>query len=152
VQQTHRHARRLGGAAPAYRDDASTAGFAHPPGFTHSQRCLTQVIARDLLRPVPLVRMLAALDAVLVRVCNTLPRDAELACVHRAHAAPQFIEDAVRAAATAVANLWPRPGAFRSVAARARSLESIHEYDLTAAITLRAPVPPLPPPPPPLEG
>jgi GTP cyclohydrolase FolE2 len=82
--------------------------------------------------------VLAALDTVLVRTCNTLPRDLELACVFRAHQRPQFIEDAVRAAAVAVAGALMPGVRFRRLAVRSRSLESIHEFDLDASLALDA--------------
>ncbi len=104
--------------------------------MTHSQRCVTTVMAHGITAPVPLRDMLARLDAVLCRTYNTLPRDAELAMVHRAHKNPQFIEDALRAAVVALAGAWPDATAIQTVSGHSRSQESIHDYDLTATIRL----------------
>lgn len=76
------------------------------------------------------------MDSVLLRTCNTLPRDAELSLVYRAHREPQFIEDAPRAAAVSVACLWSPGASFGRIVGRSRSLESIHGHDLTASLTL----------------
>jgi GTP cyclohydrolase FolE2 len=132
VQKTYQHARACG--------ETSTATDPFDPGplMTHSQRCVTSVMACGIAEPRPAVEILSRLDAVLVRTTNTLPRDAELCCVYRAHRTPQFIEDALRAAVIAVAGAWPAPASFRCVKGRARSLESIHEYDVTAALSLNA--------------
>lgn len=133
VQKTTQHARALRPGAGAAGEDAG----ARMPLMTHSQRCATTVIACGVTRDVPPAELLARLDRVLWRTCNTLPRDAELLCVERAHRSPQFIEDALRAAAAALAEAWSAPASFRCIAGRSRSLESIHEHDLTASLRLR---------------
>ena len=130
VQQTYKHSRL-----------SQRGGEAHPPSdllMTHSQRCSTTVIAHDVTGMPSVAALLARLDAVLFRTCNTLPRDAELALVYRAHRTPQFIEDAIRAAIVAVAQAWPSSGTYREISGRARSVESIHEYDLTATLRVSA--------------
>jgi hypothetical protein len=66
------------------------------------------------------------------------PHDAELAMVYRAHRTPQFIEDALRAAVVAMGQAWPSPASFALVSDRVRSLESIHEYDLTGSLSMSA--------------
>ena len=108
------------------------------PLMTHSQRCTTKVIACDVTERRSPADMLARLDDVLVRTCNTLPRDAELSCVYRAHRSPQFIEDALRAAVMAIAGSWPSASSFHHIVGRSRSVESIHEHDLTASLRVNA--------------
>lgn len=131
VQATYRHATGLRTGSP---DRAvPDAGI---PAITHSQRCITSIVVHGVREPRPVADMLAALDAVLFRTCNALPRDAELALVYRAHRTPQFIEDAIRAAAVRVAELWPSRASFGRIAGRSRSLESIHGHDITASLTL----------------
>jgi GTP cyclohydrolase FolE2 len=128
VQQTYKHALQA----------ASVDAPSGIPLLTHSQRCLTTVVVRNLDRPFSVPAALAALDTTLVRTSNTLPRDRELARVYRAHRSPQFIEDALRGAVLLISRLWP-DRAFDRVQGRSRSLESIHEYDLRAAMTIANP-------------
>jgi GTP cyclohydrolase FolE2 len=132
VQKTYAHALRL--QQPSQENEADVTG----PLMTHSQRCSTTVIVRGFRGTWRIAQAVAALDGVLVRTRNTLPRDLELATVYRAHHRPQFIEDAVRSAVTAVARDVSAHGRFRSIAARSRSLESIHDFDLTASVVLSA--------------
>jgi GTP cyclohydrolase FolE2 len=132
VQQTYKHALQAAGGGGA----ASPSGPGGPPLMTHSQRCETTIRVCDLRGPFPIAAVLEALDAVLVRTSNTLPRDVELSTVYRAHRTPQFIEDALREAVVAVAALWPTDGAYTQIEGEARSLESIHEFDLTARLRL----------------
>jgi GTP cyclohydrolase FolE2 len=131
VQQTFSHATQP-------RDSRERAAAAPHLLMTHSQRCATTIMVHDVTATARVRHMLAALDTVLVRTCNTLPRDAELATVYRAHRTPQFIEDAVRAAAIAMARAWTPQESFEAISVRARSLESIHEYDLTASLRVSA--------------
>jgi GTP cyclohydrolase FolE2 len=131
VQHTYRHATMLRYGPTC---DATLGGAI--PLMTHSQRCITTVMVQGVTEGRSLIDMLTRLDDVLLRTCNTLPRDAELSLVYRAHRTPQFIEDALRAAAHAVAGLWPSRASFRRVVGRSRSLESIHGHDLTASLTL----------------
>ena len=65
---------------------------------------------------------------------NTLPRDHELALVYRAHAAPQFIEDAVREALRAVGDAFGDRHPDAVVRVEAVSYESIHDYDIAADV------------------
>jgi GTP cyclohydrolase FolE2 len=130
VQKTYRHAQVVRGADPLADAGDSKALM------THSQRCTTTVMAHGVTTPAHIVDMLTAVDGVLFRTCNTLPRDAELALVYRAHDTAQFIEDALRAAVLAIGWVWPSPASFTRLSGRARSLESIHEYDLTASLSL----------------
>lgn len=134
AQKTYGHARRLG----LGRETAPLATVDGAPLMTHSQRCETTVVACSVTGQARVADMLARLDDVLFRTGNTLPRDAELSLVHRAHHQPQFIEDAVRAAVLAFAAAWPAPMAFRQLRGHARSLESIHPFDLTATMRVRA--------------
>jgi GTP cyclohydrolase FolE2 len=138
VQATYRHAKQLRSG----RDLTHLADDAPAPLLTHSQRCVTTVVAHGVTVDAPTADMLMRLDDVLFRTGNTLPRDAELQLVHRAHCRPQFIEDALRAAVLAFADAWPprasAAAAFRELRGHARSLESIHEFDLTAALRVRA--------------
>ena len=133
VQKTYQHAMAL-------RElDGTGAAVPGPlPLMTHSQRCDTTVMVCGVSERISIAAMLATIDGVLFRTCNTLPRDAELAYVYRAHARPQFIEDALRAAVMATAGAWRSRAAFQRISGRSRSLESIHEYDLTASLDVDA--------------
>lgn len=127
VQETRRHARLVG----------SLPGGGDGPEFTHSQRCETTVTVRGAREWLNVPRVLAALDAVLVRTMNTLPRGSELLLVYRAHRSPQFVEDAARDAAWVVyRTLESSP--FNSIEADSRSSESIHDFDLAARVYLTA--------------
>lgn len=106
------------------------------PLLTHSQRCITTVVVEDVRPAWSIADVLRALDDVLIRTCNTLPRDLELAFVYRAHQNPQFIEDAVRLAVAAVSRTLHGSATFASISGRSRSIESIHEFDLKASIVL----------------
>jgi GTP cyclohydrolase FolE2 len=140
VQQTAIHTLRASGQASSSRESFGAGPIDLPdlPFMTHSQRCTMAVMIRHLRAPFSPHAMLSALDDVLVRTCNTLPRDAELACVYRAHRSPQFIEDALRDGVEAVARLWRPELPFSRIDARARSAESIHDFDLHASTTLTA--------------
>jgi GTP cyclohydrolase FolE2 len=134
VQETYRHAGYA--TAGAADREAGETGSASSPArglMTHSQRCCTRLMANAVREDRSVLAMLRKLDEVLVRTCNTLPRDAELACVYRAHVEAQFIEDALRAAVMAMADVWS-PAGCRGITGRSRTLESIHEHDLTAAL------------------
>jgi GTP cyclohydrolase FolE2 len=130
VQRSFKH------ALQRRHDPSGGQDGAQPPLLTHSQRAVTTLTVLETDRALPIVDVLAALDAVLVRTCNTLPRDLELACVYRAHAAPQFIEDALRSAVVAVREVLGPGASFASVHGTSRSLESIHDYDLSAEMTV----------------
>jgi GTP cyclohydrolase FolE2 len=127
VQKTYRHAERSRGGY----DRGDIAGDSLPR-VTHSQRCVTSVMATGVSGPLPIPDLLAALDRVVVRCMNTLPRGAELALVFRAHREPQFIEDALRESLWAFARGLGPLGAITRVEGRSRSAESIHDFDLTA--------------------
>ncbi len=87
VQQTYQH-------AVVSLDDAALDTRLPQP--THTQRCHTRIDIGPCATPVPLDRLLAVVDRVVVRSQNTLPRDLELMAVHRAHREPQFVEDILR--------------------------------------------------------
>ncbi len=102
------------------------------PALTHTQRSRSEVRVRSHVGAPPLRHWLASLDAVVVRCLNTMPRDVELHAVYRAHANPQFLEDVIRDELHATAALMrPRdPSAW--IAVRGTSMESIHDFDITA--------------------
>jgi GTP cyclohydrolase FolE2 len=107
------------------------------PVLTHSQGCTTKILVRGLRTAFPVRAAIDQLDAAVVRTMNTLPRGSELSMVYRAHATPQFIEDALREALWAVYTALD--GApFRSLRGTSTSAESIHDFDLSAAATLTA--------------
>jgi GTP cyclohydrolase FolE2 len=129
VQNTYLHALRVknGGTSP---------DMPSGPLLTHSQRCITTITLRRIAGAWPVSEALAALDGVLVRTRNTLSREHELVCVYRAHARPQFIEDALRSATVAVLRALGPGTTVGGLSARARCLESIHEFDLRASLAL----------------
>jgi GTP cyclohydrolase FolE2 len=130
VQQMVRHARRVATGA------AEAAPEIVPP-LTHSQRCVTTLLACGLAAPFQVRELLAQLDAVICRTQSTLPRGRELALVFRAHRTPQFIEDALRESLWALFRTLDGPHAFTRLIGHARSAEAIHAFDLRASATLR---------------
>lgn len=84
VQLTLRHARADG--------DGPDPG----PLMTQSKRCRTHVQFSHHENELPLAEVLRAVDGVVFRTQNTLPREHELNLVDRAHDRPQFIEDVAR--------------------------------------------------------
>lgn len=123
VQQTLEH------ATGATHDPAAPT----LPLLTHSQRCTTRVTIESDATTLSIADLLQAVDQVVVRTQNTLPRDAELLAVFAAHARAQFVEDVVRDLVRAV---WLRlPDALDSttIAVESRSEESIHDFDLVAS-------------------
>jgi GTP cyclohydrolase FolE2 len=129
VQNTYAHAIRV-------KNGGARSEAARGPLLTHSQRCVTTVTLRRIAGAWSASESLAALDAVLIRTRNTLSREHELVCVYRAHAHPQFIEDALRSAAAAMVRALGPATTVGRLSARARSLESIHEFDLCASLAL----------------
>jgi GTP cyclohydrolase FolE2 len=126
VQKMYRHARAI---SPEPLPD----GEAGRPAFTHSQRCVTSVLASGLREPFSVLAFLPRLDEVIVRTLNTLPRDSELAMVYRAHDTPQFVEDALRETLWALYRTLGGPDAFTLLRGWSRSQESIHDFDLSAS-------------------
>lgn len=129
VQQTYKHS--FDGAQGLLRQVAE-----HDlPLLTHSQRCQCWITIGGMPVPVALPDMLAAIDRVIVRCQNTLPRELELQTVHRAHRAPQFLEDALRGLLFAVYELVGREHPSATIHIRATSLESIHNFDLSGEVS-----------------
>jgi GTP cyclohydrolase FolE2 len=130
VQQTYKHALlQAKGNVHAALDTVA-------PLLTHSQRCSTVVEVKNLAMSLPVRRILEGLDEVLYRVQNTLPREHELLLVYRAHAAPQFIEDAVRQILARLYSLLADEAPQSSVRLHSVSMESIHDFDIAAEIEL----------------
>ncbi len=130
VQQTYKH------ALERSRGDSDEAIRAVAPLLTHSQRCRTRVEIEGLTGPLPVAELLEVLDATLYRVQNTLPREYELALVYRAHARPQFIEDAVRQTLAGVGRAFGARFPASTVRVHSVSYESIHDYDIVADVDL----------------
>ena len=106
------------------------------PLLTHSQRCQTVVtISGEEEHPVALVDLLGAIDQVVVRSQNTLPREFELLAVHRAHANPQFLEDALRDLLQTIHREIRAGHATSTITIEATSMESIHDFDISGSIT-----------------
>ncbi len=130
VQQTYKH------ALLAARGDVRAALDTVSPLLTHSQRCRTRVELGRLTGLLPVRALLEAMDRSVYRVQNTLPREHELLLVYRAHAAPQFIEDAVRQVLSRVARTLGQQFPDASVHLESVSYESIHDYDIVADVEL----------------
>ncbi|HEX8186016.1 MAG TPA: GTP cyclohydrolase, FolE2/MptA family [Blastocatellia bacterium] len=120
VQQTLKH--------------ASPEGVGELPTLTHSQRCETSLSVERITGTLPVKSLLEALDAVVVRTRNTLPREYEALLVHRAHQTPQFMEDVVRQVlVTGFEHLKDR-FAESSLRVTSRCMESIHAFDITCEL------------------
>ncbi len=100
------------------------------PLLTHTQRCQTHVMIVGAREPLPLPSLLACVDHVVVRSQNTLPREFELLNVYRAHAKPQFLEDALRELTYGVYKLVGRDNPNVTLRIRSSSMESIHDFDM----------------------
>lgn len=133
VQRMMHHAQRV-----TTREDAAIepAEAAIAPQITHTQRCETTIVCYGATGRLRIPALLERLDQVVCRTQNTLPRGSELSLVFRAHRSPQFIEDALRDALWSLWKALDRP--FTRLTGHARSLESIHAFDLTASTTIRA--------------
>jgi GTP cyclohydrolase FolE2 len=132
VQQTFKHARHE--RDRAVLDQMQARGLPFP---THSQRCRCDVTlsAEGIPAPLPLGDVLDAIDRAVVRCQNTLPRDLELLAVHRAHAAPQFVEDVLRALLQPIYDCVKTSHPASTITIRATSMESIHDFDISGAIS-----------------
>jgi GTP cyclohydrolase FolE2 len=130
VQKVWQYTRAAAAGVPPIDDPSA-------PGFTHSQRCVTTVLARGLQKALPIPALLRRIDETIVRTMSTLPRGSELATVYRAHRSPQFIEDALREALWAFARVLDGQP-FTHLDGRSTSAESIHDFDLSASATLTA--------------
>lgn len=126
VQQTFSHAH--GG---------ETGGF-DGPFLTHSQRSRSLVQVSGHKAHLSLPALLSAVDEVVFRTQNTLPREHELSLVYRAHKDPQFIEDVVRALVVATGRVLAASHPAALVEVSSRSMESIHAFDIFANASGRA--------------
>jgi len=104
----------------------------HIPLLTHSQRSTTCVEISNLTGPLSLEELISAVDAVIFRVQNTLPREYELKKVFEAHSKPQFIEDVVRDVALEVSKRFKGKTENGMVHISSSSQESIHDFNITA--------------------
>ncbi|HVG21076.1 MAG TPA: GTP cyclohydrolase, FolE2/MptA family [Blastocatellia bacterium] len=104
------------------------------PTLTHSQRCETSFSVENITGSLPVKELLEALDRVLVRTRNTLPREYEALLVHNAHKSPQFMEDVVRQAIMGgyhvLKDLFPES----RLRVSSRCMESIHAFDITCEL------------------
>jgi GTP cyclohydrolase IV len=120
VQQTLKH--------------ASPQGVGELPTLTHSQRCETSFTVERITGRLAVKGLLEALDSVVVRTRNTLPREYEALLVHRAHKNPQFMEDVVRQVLVCgfehLKNQFPES----SLRVTSRCMESIHAFDVTCEL------------------
>lgn len=114
------------------KDHERTRG--HIPLITHTQRCRTRIEFAGMERIPNLRDLLAAIDAVVVRNQNTLPREFELLNVHRAHAQPQFLEDVLRNLMLALYRLVRPQNATGELRIASVSMESIHDFDMRGEI------------------
>ncbi len=125
VQETYRH---------SFSSQERSLGKGKLQLITHTQRCQTRIALVNLERVPSLTELLAAIDAVVVRSQNTLPREFELLNVHRAHAEPQFLEDVLRDLLRAVYSVVRPISARGGIEISSISLESIHDFDLHGEI------------------
>jgi len=123
VQLTLRHARSTG-AADARLDPG--------PLMTHSQRCRTHVQFSHHEHEIRLADVLRAVDGVVFRTQNTLPREHELNLVYRAHDRPQFIEDVARGLLVACGRVVGADHPNCRIDVSSTSMESIHSFDIFA--------------------
>ncbi len=128
VQQTYKH------ALLQARGDIDAALEQVAPLLTHSQRCFTRIEVRNLPGLLPFQSLFAAVETCVFRVQNTLPREFELHLVYRAHRNPQFIEDATRQIASAVARALGKEFAGSTLALASTSMESIHDFDIVSEL------------------
>lgn len=103
------------------------------PLFTHSQRCETEILLKNLKCYLDFAAALRLADQCMTRTQNTLPREHELALVHGSHQTPSFLEDVVRCCANKFgqefSNILDENG---GVHVSSVSQESIHCFDLHA--------------------
>lgn len=129
VQQTYKH------ALLQCKGDVQKAIEMTAPLFTHSQRCETEVHIENLPHRFSMQKLLEALDEVLFRTQNTLPREYEVLLVYRAHRDPQFIEDAMRQVSYTLCSLLQEDVYDDCVIkVQSRSMESIHDFDIVSML------------------
>ena len=109
------------------------------PLLTHTQRCKTRILILDGPERLSLSELLGRIDDVVVRSQNTLPRELELLNVYRAHARPQFLEDAVRDLLVAVYRLVRDRSPEATIQVKSVSMESIHDFDMEGEIEFSVP-------------
>lgn len=126
VQQTYKHALRQS------KGDSSSALDSLGPLLTHSQRCFSRLEVRNLSEDLRILPLFEAVDAVVYRVQNTLPREYELHLVYRAHRHPQFIEDAARQMIAAVGRCLGNEHGDSHIYLNSTSIESIHDFDIVS--------------------
>ena len=129
VQETYRNS--FAGHQPSPSKARPGKGM---PLLTHTQRCQTRIRIANVSEPVALSELLSCIDGVVVRSQNTLPREFELLNVYRAHARPQFLEDALRDLLVGVYRLLRRPSAEGALLIKTTSMESIHDFDMEGEI------------------
>jgi GTP cyclohydrolase IV len=129
VQATYRHSiTPLNNSKPVADVDQNF------PVFTHSQRCSTHLSISSQSKPPPLSQLLDAIDDVVIRSQNTLPRGIELLNVVQAHMRPQFLEDVLRDLVHSVYLLIQRFSPETRILVESTSMESIHDFDLSGVI------------------
>ncbi len=125
VQETYRH---------SFSSGARSARGRKLQLITHTQRCRTRINLIDILRFPSLPDLLGAIDAVVVRSQNTLPREFELLNVYRSHAGPQFLEDVLRELLRAIYNVVRPLSSEGEIEISSVSMESIHDFDMHGEI------------------
>lgn len=106
------------------------------PMLTHSQRCETSFCVEEITGPLPVKQLLEALDRVVVRTRNTLPREYEALLVYKAHRSPQFMEDVVRQAMMAGYDVLKDRFPESTLHVSSRCMESIHAFDISCELGL----------------
>ena len=129
VQKTFQHA-----LAEEHRALLEEIAESEAPLLTHSQRCSTVVTIAGDEKSVAITELLAAIDEVAVRSQNTMPRELELLNVHRAHAEPRFLEDALRDMLRSVYRAIRDEHPATTITIDATSMESIHDFDISGSI------------------
>ncbi|MEO5720979.1 MAG: GTP cyclohydrolase, FolE2/MptA family [Chthoniobacterales bacterium] len=130
VQETYRHSFASAAVASGRARRADEM-----PLLTHTQRCRTRILfSHGATAPPGLGELLRCLDGVVVRSLNTLPREFELLNVYRAHAGPQFLEDALRDLLFAVYQLRRGADPREAIEIKSVSMESIHDFDMEGEI------------------
>lgn len=127
VQQTLKHVLLDEGMSKKEIDDM-------PPLLTHSQRCATKIIIKNIKNKLNILDLINSVDKSTVRVQNTLPRDYELHMVYEAHKNPQFIEDVVRSLIFNIRKDLEIKSRSSLISIESNSMESIHDFNIKAKI------------------
>ena len=125
VQETYRH---------SFSSDSGSPRGRKLQLITHTQRCRTRINLIDVKRYPTLPDLLGAIDAVVIRSQNTLPREFELLNVYRSHAEPQFLEDVLRELLRAIYTVVRPLSSKGEIEISSVSMESIHDFDLHGEI------------------